>query len=66
MWQGVASGTFQVLMHDFDVFAEMLNQALTDIAQGLNGNYVNYASTEEEIVKGLRSVNGSIPGANFA
>lgn len=65
-WQGVASNTFQLLMQDFDVYAAVLNQALTDIAAGLNGNYVNYASTEEEIVKGLQTVNGSIPGANFA
>jgi WXG100 family type VII secretion target len=65
-WQGVASNTFQLLMHDFDVYAAMLNQALTDIASGLSGNYVNYAGTEEQIIKGLQSVNGSIPGANFA
>lgn len=65
-WQGVASNTFQLLMHDFDVYAAMLNQALTDIASGLAGNSVNYSSTEEQIVKGLQSVNGSIPGANFS
>jgi WXG100 family type VII secretion target len=65
-WQGVASNTFQVLMHDFDVNSAMLNQALTDIASGLDGNYVNYAGTEEQLVKGLQAVNGAIPGANFA
>jgi WXG100 family type VII secretion target len=56
-WQGVASNTFQVLMHDFDVNSAMLNQALTDIASGLDGNYVNYAGTEEQLVKGLQAVN---------
>jgi WXG100 family type VII secretion target len=65
-WQGVASSTFQLLMQDFDTYAAMLNQALTDIASGLSGNYLNYAGTEEQLVKGLQAVSGSIPGANFA
>lgn len=65
-WQGVASSTFQLLMHDFDGYAAMLSQALTDIADGLAGNYVNYAGTEEQLVKGLQGVSNSIPGANFA
>ena len=66
MWQGVASNTFQLLMEDFDVYAAMLNQALTDIASGLEGNYVNYSATEEQQIKNLQAVNGTIPGANFS
>jgi WXG100 family type VII secretion target len=65
-WQGVASQTFQTLMVDYQIFANMLNQSLTDIASGLRGNYVNYTASEEQNISSLKAVNGAVPGANFA
>lgn len=64
-WQGMAAATFQTLMADYDTFAQMLNNALTDIASGLRGNYVNYTSAEQQNIGNLQQVNGAIPGANF-
>jgi WXG100 family type VII secretion target len=65
-WRGIASNTFQSLMTDYAVFSQMLNQSLTDIASGLRGNYVNYTASEEANIGNLKTVNGAIPGANFA
>lgn len=64
-WRGIASNTFQSLMTDYDVFAKMLNQSLTDISSGLRGNYVNYTASEQSNIGNLQAVNGAIPGANF-
>ena len=61
----MAAATFQSLMADYDTFAQMLNNALTDIASGLRGNYVNYTSAEQQNIGNLKQVNGAIPGANF-
>jgi WXG100 family type VII secretion target len=65
-WQGIAATAFQSLMNDYDVFAQMLNNALTDIASGLRGNYVNYTDAEQQNISNLQKVNGAIPGANFS
>jgi WXG100 family type VII secretion target len=65
-WHGVSSNTFTALMTDFNVFATMLVDALHDISSGLNGNYVNYSETEAANIANLKTVNGQIPGANFA
>lgn len=65
-WHGVASNTFGVLMTDFNAFGAMLVNALKDISSGLNGNYVNYTGTEDVNNANLKTVNGQIPGANFA
>lgn len=65
-WRGVASNTFNALMADYDAYAKMLNQALTDIASGLHRTYVNYTISENDNISNLQSVSGSIPGANFA
>jgi len=46
-WQGPAHQAFDTLMADYHIYADMLNNALTDIAKGLRGNYVNYQSTEQ-------------------
>jgi WXG100 family type VII secretion target len=64
-WKGIAAGAFTSLMADYDIYAQMLNQALTDIASGLRGNYVNYTQSEEQNIANLQAVNGSIPGGNF-
>jgi WXG100 family type VII secretion target len=65
-WQGIAANTFQALMHDYDVYGIMLQQALTGISQGLHGNYVNYSDSESQNLRNLQTVNGSIPGSNFS
>ncbi|MFF5173267.1 WXG100 family type VII secretion target [Micromonospora sp. NPDC000089] len=65
IWHGVASDQFNILMHDFDVFGKMLHDALTDIASGLRGNFVNYVDAEQANVSSLVAVNGDIPGARL-
>lgn len=65
-WKGIAANTFSSLMADYDVYAQMLNQALTGIGSGLQGNYVNYSQSEEQNISGLQTVNGAIPGGNFS
>jgi len=65
-WKGIAAGTFSALMADYDVYGRMLNDALTGIGSGLQGNYVNYTESEEQNISNLQSVGGSIPGGNFA
>jgi WXG100 family type VII secretion target len=65
-WKGIAAGTFSALMADYDIYAQMLNQALTGISDGLNGNYVNYSESEQQNINNLQAVNGVLPGANFA
>jgi WXG100 family type VII secretion target len=65
-WQGIAASQFVMLMDDYDIYSQMLNQALTGIASGLQGNYVNYSESEQQNIRNLQDVNGAIPGANFA
>jgi WXG100 family type VII secretion target len=62
IWHGVASGTFNDLMFDFDRYATMMHNALTDIASGLRGNFHNYVDNENANLAALKQVNGSIPG----
>ncbi|GAA5193293.1 hypothetical protein GCM10023322_54980 [Rugosimonospora acidiphila] len=65
VYQGVAATTFQALMTDYDTFARMLNEALTDIGSGLRGNYVNYTDSENQNIANLVPIQGNIPGANL-
>ena len=65
VWQGVASLQFNQLMTNFDIYARMLNDSLTDIAQGLRGNAVNYVDSEIANINSLVAVNGDIPGARL-
>lgn len=65
-WKGIAANTFTSLMTDYDTYAIMLHNALTDIASGLQGNYVNYTDAEQTNLNNLQTVNGSLPGANFS
>jgi WXG100 family type VII secretion target len=60
-WQGVAYNTFQTLMQEYDIYARMLRDSLTDIASGLRGNYVNYSESEQTNISNLRSLDGSLP-----
>ncbi|WP_422747575.1 WXG100 family type VII secretion target [Micromonospora sp. WMMD1219] len=64
-WHGVAARQFEQLMHDFDTFGNMLNDALTDIGSGLRTNYVNYVESETANINSLIAVNQDIPGAHL-
>lgn len=66
VWQGVAQQQFNTLMQEYDIYARMLHDALTDIASGLRGNYVNYRDSEESNVNNLRALGEDIPKANFS
>jgi WXG100 family type VII secretion target len=65
-WKGIAAGTFGSLMADYDIYSRMLHEALTGIAAGLQGNWVNYTQSEEQNISHLQAVNGTIPGGNFS
>ncbi|GAB2964996.1 hypothetical protein GCM10027280_62300 [Micromonospora polyrhachis] len=65
VWQGVASGQFNQLMQDFDIYGRMLQNSLSDIASGLRGNAVNYVESEMANINSLVAVNGDIPGARL-
>jgi len=63
-WQGVAQQTFQTLMAEYDIYAKMLHDSLTDIASGLRGNYVNYTQSEETNIRNLTSLDASLPSGS--
>jgi WXG100 family type VII secretion target len=63
-WQGPAQAAFETLMADYRTYATMLDNALTDISQGLNGNFVNYQSAEQANLNSI--VNVQLPAPNFA
>jgi WXG100 family type VII secretion target len=69
VWGGIAHDQFQVLMADYDTYATMLHNALTGIAGGLQGNYVNYVESEQTNVNTLIALGEDIPapptGTNF-
>jgi WXG100 family type VII secretion target len=65
IYHGVAATTFQALMTDYDIYANMLHNALVDIGSGLRGNYVNYTDTENQNINNLLPIHGDIPGARL-
>ncbi|MFJ3639683.1 WXG100 family type VII secretion target [Streptomyces sp. NPDC090108] len=67
-WGGVAHDTFNVLMQEWNVYAAMLHDALTDIGKGLDGTYVNYIGSEEQNIKTLQGLGADLtapPVGNF-
>jgi WXG100 family type VII secretion target len=62
-WQGSAQQAFETLMADYNTYATMLDNALTDISSGLNGNYVNYSQAEQTNLNNIVSV--QLPAPNF-
>jgi WXG100 family type VII secretion target len=60
-WQGIAFNTFQTLMAEYDIYAKMLHDSLTDIASGLRGNYVNYTESEQTNINNLSSLDAALP-----
>lgn len=63
-WQGIAYNTFQTLMAEYDIYAKMLHDSLTDIASGLRGNYVNYTESEQTNINNLQSLDASLPAGD--
>jgi ESAT-6 family protein len=66
IWQGIASNTFQDLMQQYNTYSTMLHNALTDIGQGLQGNYVNYTAEEQANISTIQSIATSLQGTNFS
>lgn len=65
-WQGIASTTFQDLMTEYQTYSTMLYNALSDIAGGLNGNYVNYTDTERANIATITSVQNALSTTNLS
>jgi WXG100 family type VII secretion target len=61
VWQGIAHNQFQTLMREYDIYARMLNDALTGISKGLQGNYVNYKESEAQNLTNLSALGEDIP-----
>jgi WXG100 family type VII secretion target len=62
-WTGSAQKQFMLLMHDFDVYSNMLIESLNNIASGMDGNRVNYESTEQANLRNLVTVD--LPPVRF-
>lgn len=69
-WKGIAHNQFQTLMSEYDIYAQMLHDALEGISKGLHGNYVNYKESEQQNVTNLIKLGDSVPkpsvGTNFS
>lgn len=65
-WKGIASTTFQDLMTEYSTYSAMLYNALTDIGSGLQGNYVNYESTEQANIKTITAIQQALSTTNFS
>ncbi len=48
-------------MAEWDVYANMLHQALTGISQGLQGNYVNYSESENSAMQKIGQLQAELP-----
>lgn len=62
-WTGSAHAQFLELMGNWDIYAVMLNNALIDIARGMEGNKVNYEAGELANLRNLQSVD--LPPVRF-
>ncbi|NUQ97851.1 MAG: WXG100 family type VII secretion target [Streptomyces sp.] len=65
-WQGIAQRTFQDLMQEYDIYSRMLHDALTDIASGLRGNYVNYVDAEQQNIKSIDAIQADLSSAKLS
>src|SRR5262245_30586082 len=64
-WQGIAAGTFQDLMAEYDRCAASLNNALTGIANGLHGNWGNYEQNEQAAITSISNIQQGLPPVNL-
>ena len=62
-WTGSAHTQFLELMGNWDIYAKMLNDALIDIADGMEGNKVNYEEGELANIRNLHHV--ELPPVRF-
>jgi WXG100 family type VII secretion target len=60
-WQGGAHQAFDIYMAEWDVYANMLHEALTGIAQGLRGTFVNYSESEESAMQKIGHLQSELP-----
>jgi WXG100 family type VII secretion target len=69
IWGGIAHDQFTTLMQEWNTYSVMLHDALTDIAKGLDGTYVNYVDSEEQNIQNLEQLGADVPtpptGTNF-
>lgn len=63
-WRGIAHDRFVALMAEYDILARMLHDALTGIAGGLHGAYVNYKQSEDQNIRNLAAIESSMPGGH--
>ncbi|MEU1302171.1 WXG100 family type VII secretion target [Streptomyces shenzhenensis] len=63
-WQGVAATTFATLMVTYDLHAQMLYDALTDIGGGLRGTYASYKDSEVWAAANVEAI--QLPAANLS
>lgn len=66
VWKGIAHDRFVALMAEYDILARMLHDALTGIASGLHGNYVNYRDSEQQNLTNLHNIEAGMPGGHTA
>ncbi len=64
-WHGIAAGTFQSLMSEYDLCAASLNNALTGIANGLRGNWGNYTENEQTNMTNISNIQAGLPSAKL-
>jgi WXG100 family type VII secretion target len=64
-WQGIAAGTFQGLMADYQQDANNLYQALTGIASVLRKNAANYVLGEQTNSTVIVNVQDGLPSPNL-
>jgi WXG100 family type VII secretion target len=60
-WQGDAHQAFDIYMAEWDGYANMLHEALTGIAQGLSGTYVNYSQSEQSAMQKITQLQNELP-----
>jgi WXG100 family type VII secretion target len=60
-WQGEAHQAFDIYMAEWDVYANMLHEALTGIAKGLQGTYVNYSTSEDAALQKISRLQSELP-----
>jgi WXG100 family type VII secretion target len=64
-WGGIAAGTFQGLMAEYDLCSAALNDALTGIANGLRGNWGNYTANEQGNLTMINNIQAGLPSPNL-
>jgi WXG100 family type VII secretion target len=64
-WQGIASNTFQNLMIEYNRCAAALQNALTGIANGLQGNWGNYTQNEQANTTAIQQIESGLPNPNL-